>query len=479
VNITLSTASPTLDPVPVLPIAVSATLVEQAANYWAHARYEDLPPEAIAAAKILLLDTLAAGVVGATTPSAQSALAAMVASQGAAVGPCVVWGSTLTLPPVQAALVNGTAAHALELDDFGGCGHTAAVVIPVVAALAASKPASGRDVITAIAAGYDLAARVLEGAGGYRPHNALGWHSTGTCGSFGAAAAAAKMMGLDADTFASALAISGSFTGGIWAYLVDGAMTKHLHPGRAAETGTSAAFLAQAGMSGPRQVLEAPWGGFFSTYAPTVSHPELTLQDLGSAFRIEKMGIKLHACCRGLHACIDALLAVMREEGIDSSQIIGLIAHGDNQTRVQFDRPRIPTLMDAQFSMQYCLAVTAVYGKATLAQFQPLQDGDEIRRLMAHTSVATDRTLAATEYPSVEIRLADGRSIERHVIHAVGVAENPASAADVEAKAEALLARHLDRQTVHNILASIRSFETLTDVGEFLKVFQFSAISQK
>jgi 2-methylcitrate dehydratase PrpD len=225
-------------------------------------------------------------------------------------------------------------------------------------------------------------------------------------------------------------------------------------------------------------VLEAPWGGFFSTYAPTVSHPELTLQDLGAVFHVERMGIKLHACCRGLHACIDALLAVMREEGIDSRQIVGLIAHGNDQTRRQFDRPRIPTLMDAQFSMQYCLAVTAVYGEATLAQFQPLQDSDEIRRLMAATSVATDRTLAPTEYPSVEIRLADGRSIERHVIHAVGAFENPASAADVEAKAQALLHRHLDRQTVQTILTSIHAFETLTDVGEFLKVFQFSAARQ-
>ena len=108
----------------------------------------------------------------------------------------VLWGRADTLPPAAAALVNGTAAHALELDDFGGCGHSGAVVIPAVCALAQRmRAAAGATCILAIAAGYDLAGRVLEGSGGYRPHNERGWHSTGTCGSFGAAAAAARLLG--------------------------------------------------------------------------------------------------------------------------------------------------------------------------------------------------------------------------------------------------------------------------------------------
>ena len=107
--------------------------------------------------------------------------------------PCCGAATTL-LPAPQAALVNGTASHALELDDFGGCGHSGAVVVPVVCALVGRGGISGREALMGLLAGYDLAARVLEGAGGYRPHNDLGWHSTGTCGSFGAAAAAARML---------------------------------------------------------------------------------------------------------------------------------------------------------------------------------------------------------------------------------------------------------------------------------------------
>ena len=105
----------------------------------------------------------------------------------------MLWGRDATLPAAQAALVNGTASHAYELDDFGGCGHSGAVVVPVVWRWPDAAAFSGRDALMALLAGYDLAARVLEGAGGYRAHNDLGWHSTGTCGSFGAAAAAARI----------------------------------------------------------------------------------------------------------------------------------------------------------------------------------------------------------------------------------------------------------------------------------------------
>ena len=107
----------------------------------------------------------------------------------------------LSLPPSAAALVNGTAAHAYEFDDFGGCGHSGAVVVPAVCAIAERVHADGRSVLVALAAGYDVAARVTSGAGGYRAHNDLGWHSTGTCGTFGAAAGAARVMGLDPARF--------------------------------------------------------------------------------------------------------------------------------------------------------------------------------------------------------------------------------------------------------------------------------------
>ena len=268
------------------------TLTEQLADYWSAARFEDLPPETVRLAKRFLLDTLAAGIAGAKTEVVDAALAAAQVSVEATAGSATLWGRTETLPAPMAAMVNGTASHALELDDFGGCGHSGAVVIPALCALAGRNSITGKEAITALVAGYDLAARTLEGAGGYRPINDLGWHSTGICGSFGAAAVSAKVLKLDAEKFADALGVAGTFTGGIWAFLADGAMTKRFHPGKASENGLSAALLAQAGLTGPRKVLEAEWGGFYSTYARDKATPELTLAGLGEEFRIARSGMK-------------------------------------------------------------------------------------------------------------------------------------------------------------------------------------------
>lgn len=447
------------------------TLTESLASYWAAARFEDLPADTIRLAKRFLLDTLAAGIAGARTDVVDAALAAAQAGTEGATGSGAVWGRSEKLPAPMAAMVNGTAAHALELDDFGGCGHSGAVVIPAVCALAGRITVTGKQALTALVAGYDLAARTLEGAGGYRPHNDLGWHSTGTCGSFGSAAASAKLLGLEAGRFADALGIAGSFTGGIWAFLADGAMTKRFHPGKASENGLSAALLAQAGMSGPRKVLEAQWGGFFSTYAKGIATPDATLAGLGTEFRIARSGMKPYACCRGLHACQDALFELMRELGIVSTQIAGMIVHGNEQNRLQFDRLAIDNTLDAQFSMQYALAVGAVSGRGTLEQFVPLRTAEsEVQRLMRSVEVAADRTLKAGEYPPLELVLADGRRIERHIPFAKGAPENPLSDAELRTKVASLLEPALGAARCNEVADCVAALECVKDVRELIRL---------
>jgi 2-methylcitrate dehydratase PrpD len=450
---------------PKVPVRVKGTLVEQAAAYWATARYEDVTAAAFRLAKRFLLDTLAAGIAGSHTRVVEIAIAAGRAGSETTCGRGVLWGRSDSLPAPQAALVNGTAAHALELDDFGGCGHSGAVVTPVVLALAGRDGVSGREALMALLAGYDLAARVLEGAGEYRAHNDLGWHSTGTCGSFGAAAAAARVLKLDPARFADALGIAGTFTGGIWAFLADGAMTKRFHPGKAAENGLSAALLAQAGMTGPRQVLEAKWGGFFSTYSQGIGTPEATLAGLGQEFRIERSGMKPYACCRGLHAGIDALLEIMAETHADSHAIERINVHGNAQFRLQFDRPQPSNLLEAQFSMQYGLAVAAVSGRATLDQFQPQRTGEpEIVRLMRATTLLADRVVKPGDYPHIEVELADGRRIERHVQFAKGAPQKPLSDGELADKVASLIDPVLGSSRRREIVATVAALQDLTDM---------------
>ncbi len=443
------------------------SLSEQLARYWALARYEDLPPDVVRAAKRFLLDTLAAGVAGGRTAVVESVVQAMAAG-GSGPGDIVLWGRADTLPPAAAALANGTAAHALELDDFGGCGHSGAVVIPAVCAMAQRLASSGRDVIVAIAAGYDLAGRVLAGSGGYRPHNERGWHSTGTCGSFGAAAAAAKLLGADAGEFTNALGIAGTFTGGTWAFLADGALVKRFHPGKAAETGVSAALLARAGLTGPAHVLDAPWGGFYPTYAPGAATPQQAVAGLGREFHILHSGIKPYACCRTIHSAIDAVLRIVPRRG--SAQVRAMIVHGNAQTQRQFSRLEVRNLLEAQFSMPYCLAVAAQSGRATLDQFEPLRiDEAEVRRLMAATEIRADRVLGPADYPSLEVVFDDGSSEWLDVPFAKGAPEAPVSDAELHDKATKLLAPVLGAQATSWLIASIASLESLADVSLLLR----------
>lgn len=124
-----------------------------------------------------------------------------------------------------------------------------------------TEPVNGRELITAVVIGYDVSRRVLEACGGYSAHNGAGWHSTATCGVFGAAAASARIL-TDAAQTVSALGIAGSFSGGLWAFIHDGSQSKKLHSGRAAEGGLLAARFAQQGISGPKKLFEDVWGGF-------------------------------------------------------------------------------------------------------------------------------------------------------------------------------------------------------------------------
>lgn len=450
--------------------APAASLSQQLAAYWAQARFEDLPPEVVHAARRFLLDTLAAGVAGGRTSVVESVVAAMHAG-GSGAGDSLLWGRGDTLPPAAAALVNGTAAHALELDDFGGCGHSGAVVIPAVCAMAQQRRSSGRDVILAVVAGYDLAGRVLEGSGGYRPHNERGWHSTGTCGSFGAAAAAARLLGAGEREFAHALGIAGTFTGGTWAFLADGALVKRFHPGKAAETGVSAALLAHSGLTGPAQVLDATWGGFYPTYAPGVATPERAVAGLGREFHILHSGIKPYACCRTLHSAIDAVLRIVPPRG--SRHVAALVVHGNAQTVRQFSRGDVGNLLEAQFSAPYCLAVAAESGRATIDQFEPLRTTDpEVRRLMEATEIRPDRVLGPRDYPSLEVVFADGRREYLDIPFAKGAPEAPVGDDELEAKAMTVLAPVLGEAAARELVAAMGALE---DCHDFTRVLRLAA----
>ena len=295
------------------------TTTQDLAAFYTDLAAEFLPGEAVHAVRRHMLDTLGAALAGAGQPAAVAVRKA-VASMAGGPGEAVLWARAERAPPVPAALVNGTAAHALELDDTSGCDHSGAVVVPaVLAALAVAPEAIDADVVAAVVAGYDLGRRVMEAAGEYDAHNNAGWHSTGTCGVFGATIAAARLRRLDARTATNALGIALSFASGTWAFLGDGAMTKRLHPGHAAAAGLLASELAVQGMTGPADAFDAPWGRFLPTYARDAADPAALTADLGERWRILRSSIKPFASCRGTRAAVETVLGL--REGAPAERI--------------------------------------------------------------------------------------------------------------------------------------------------------------
>lgn len=415
------------------------TLTEQISDYWSKVCFEDLPPEVIRLCKRSLLDTIVVGRRGAESPEAQVTAQGSLRFLPDSAGVSTLWGMPRKATPALAARINGTSSHAFELDDFGGCGHSGACVIPAVCALADAVGADGKAVLRAVAAGYDVAARVLEGAGGYRPHNERGWHSTGTCGTFGAAAGAAVVLGLDAERTAWALGIAGSLAGGTWAFLADGATTKRFHPGMAAENGVEAASLAAAGMTGPRAILEGPYGGFFSLFSGSEARPADAVAGLGEDFRITGTGVKIYACCRGLHSQIEALLDIVVPRKIRPRDIAAIVVHGAPRTVRLFSKRQIDSVLKAQFSAPYSMAVAAIDGEATLAQFSPPKaDDPEVRALMERVEVRGDRDLGPYEEPEVEVRLVSGERIVNHVPISKGGFLRPVSPDELARKHQAV-----------------------------------------
>ena len=396
------------------------------ANFVAGARYEDVPAEIVAKAKRHILDTLGAGLAGATSEEAKRAHAVLLVTDGP--GPTIVWGTHSRLSPRNAALINGTAAHAFELDDTGGCDHSGAVVLP--AALAAldiaRRPVSGAEFALAIVLGYDVARRVLDGFGGYPAHNEPGWHSTGTCGTFGAAVAAARILGLDADRTAAAISTAASFSSGLWAFIHDGAMTKRLHAGRAAEGGLLAAQLAGADFTAPMRVFDDVWGGFFKTFSHRPPSPEALLQNLGTDWRIRLAAIKPYASCRDTHAAVDAVRRILSRRALQPDEIAAVRVRANAFLHGMVGGRSCATLPAAQMSLPYAVATQIVFrANGLLAYTEGRRRDPKLLRMIERVHVVIDPTVVSSAKSSVTFQLTDGSTIDEPTAIPLGAPENP------------------------------------------------------
>ncbi|WP_321786188.1 MmgE/PrpD family protein [Burkholderia pyrrocinia] len=424
------------------------TRATRLAAFVAQTAADALPDDVVAKAKRHVLDTFGAALAGASAIETRSAraLTGAVAQGGAS-----LWGTRRTAGARDAAFVNGIAAHALELDDSGGCDHSGAVVLPaVLAALScAGRPVTGRECVAAIVLGYDVGRRVLEAAGGYAAHNGAGWHSTLSCGVFGAAAASARVFGLDAARTRDALGHAASFAGGLWGFVHDGSQTKRLHAGRAAEGGVLAALLAREGVSGPAHVFDDVWGGFFNTFAAQSHVPDALTDGLGANWKLMRCSIKPHASCRSAHAAVDAALQLAAGRTVAAAEIERVVVRASAFVARMCGGRDLSTLSSAQMSLPYAVAAALAFGDTGIGVYRADRRTDpRVTALLARIAVDVDPALGDLDEPTVILHRTDGGRESCHVPIALGDPRNPLSDAALLAKYRALAGMALDRAQV-------------------------------
>lgn len=405
-----------------------------------------LPVTVVDRAKYLLFDHLGVALAGMRTEAATSVLGAI--TELGASGDALILGHTRTASAPAAALINGTAAHCLEMDDThqGGSIHLGASVFPAALACAAMAPTSGARFLAAAIIGYEITARIAM-ALDPKAHYARGFHPTGTCGAFGAAAVTASLLQLDTAQTTWALGIAGSQAAGSMEFLAGGAWTKRIHPGWAAAAGLHAAALARHGLRGPDTIFEGR-DGFLHGHSACPDVTRLTA-DLGCEFEILQTSIKPHACCRYKQAPIDALLELRRTHGLRPERIdmvtIGMLEAGIPIVCEPRDRKIAPaSIVDAQFSLPFGAAVALVRGRASPREYS--EDGLRdplVRALMPRVQYVVDQELEAAfprHWPAwARVRVDDGTEYRCHIAHPYGDPDHPLSWDDLETKIRDLL----------------------------------------
>jgi len=424
-----------------------------------------LSPHVFDRARYFLLDYLGVATRGSLTESS-APVYKMIGRIGAN-GSATIIGTGVRTSAGYAALANGTAAHAIELDDTHNAGsiHLGVVMFSTALALAETLPDIAPDrFLVAVIAGYEAAARIAM-AVQPKEHYLLGFHPTGTCGVFGAAVTASKLLCLSSEQMLSAAGIAGSMAAGSLEFLKNGAWTKRLHPGLAAQNGIQAAMLAGEGFRGPSTILEGR-DGFLAGYSRRPI-PERITDGLGESFEIMHTSVKPHACCRYMQGPIDAILELVNQHDIKAEQVVNmevavleagwtLVA----EPRKQKYNPE--SVVDAQFSMPFGAAIALLRRHAGLDEFTVENtQSSQVRKLMGRVTLLKDVRLDQN-FPKewnarVTIFLSGGQQYEKFIRHPKGDPENPLSWAELTAKFTSLASAVIPLERCDQIVEQVSS----------------------
>ncbi len=433
-------------------------------------RYDDLSPEAVSWGKIAILDTVGVALAGAAE-DAPRLLDEVMGSPAA--GPSLIFGTNRRATALDAALINGTSAHALDFDNTARNlgGHVSAVMVPALIAAGDAFGSTGADLLLAHAVGFETG-RIGLGVNPY--HSEKGWHPTATLGVFAVAAACARLLGLDLEQTETALALSTSLAAGTKANF--GTMTKPLHAGQCARGGLLAVLLARKGFTANPDAFEHKQG-FFNVFNGAGHYDTAPiLQNWGKPFDIVSPGAsyKLYPCCYSTHAAVQAALDLVERHGgpFDPTAIARIDSFTAERGLTHTNRPAPNSALDAKFSVQYCVARALLHGKVVLNYFEGDAYLDPIVRSLlprVHASPYTGKAFNLDDPFDAELRvtMTNGEMLAAKVDRPLGrTTDNPIPTQKISAKFDDCAGRVLSPKAAATVRQMIESIEDLPSVRE-------------
>ncbi|MBA4422898.1 MAG: MmgE/PrpD family protein [Syntrophus sp. (in: bacteria)] len=444
-------------------------LSNRLAGYFCGVTFNDLKADHVAKMKVFLLDWLGSAYAGKDLPPIRMMRKVVRTLGGAPEATSIPDGAKTNC--LLASLLNGASSHIVEMDDLHreSILHPAAAILPAVLAAGEREGVSGKELIVAISVGYEVGIRVALAAG--ETHYRF-WHTTATCGTFGAAAGAAKLLHLNEDQFAWAIGSAGTQAAGLWEFLGESAMSKQLHAGKAAMNGLLAALLAKEGFTGARRILEGE-KGFFRATSQDFDEGKC-IADLGEVFHSERNSIKYHASCGHTHSAVDAVLLASGGRTLRPSEVetVDLWIYQAAIDLLGNIAPETPYL--AKFNLPFCVATALRYGHVQPCDFtlERLEDED-LKELMKKIKVGGDPDLTGAyprKWPArVTIALKDGQMLYGDNEYPKGDPENPLSEQELIAKFKDLTSGALPAGQADAIIDRVMDLESLGNVNELLK----------
>ena len=446
------------------------------AEFAAETDYDRLPADVRERAKALVLDLVGISVRARHEAESTPSMMAAAARLGLANGACTVIGDAGGYSPAGAAMLNGTLAHSLDFDDTHAAAslHPSAPIVPAALAAAEMAGADGRALIAAIVTGYEVQIR-LSLALDPKAHYDQGFHPTATCGAFGAAAAAGRLLGLDREGHMNAFGIVLSMAAGSMQFLQNGAWTKRSHVGHAAMSGLIAATLAREGYVGAAEPIEGK-RGFLRAYAPA-ANPAKAVAGLGRRWETLEIAVKPYPSCRYSHAPMDGILELVRAHGIKPEEVEevavavpepGWKIIGDPEPAKQAPK----SVVDGQFSMPFCAAVALRTGGLAWDDYARHRgDADTLALCRkVRTRIAAAAAGGAVEMSgSVRIQTRRG-AFEKTVRVPKGEPANFLTTAELRAKFDGLAGPYLPARRLDELAGALAALEKARDIGVLLRL---------